>query len=867
MEAIALRTQNANDRIALRGVRVRSRLAGMSQRTTVEQTFVNLEPRAIEAVYTFPLPESAAVCGFEVVTGDRVLTGVVEESERAIEKYEEAIGDGHAAYALEQVRPDVFTVRVGNIKPRQAATIRLTYVAALERVDKQIRVAFPTTVAPRYVTATGTDPLDAMVDGDALNPPHALHVPYGVTLEVEVGLGRDVRNVFSPSHSIGVERRGSSADGRREMGGLGGQEWPRSSARADKNVRPIGDTGEPRTLVTLAGGVSEMNRDIVISIELARETEPSVQLERGPNGESYLAVTFVPEFDVNELAAPQPSETFFVLDCSGSMQGDSIQQATAALELCLRSLSAGDTFNVCRFGSTFELMSSEPMVYSQQTLDRAIQYVRQPADLGGTELYAPLEAIFNVPPRTGKVRQVILLTDGQVSNEPACIQLARKHRGRNRLFTFGIGAASSAHLVKGLARATGGASEFIRAGERIDEKVLRTFGRLTSPQVADVSIDWDGCDVQTLAELPPVFDGDVLAVFGRAAGRTPQRVRLSCETPMGPHKWTVPVSANGSDHADRTIATMWARRMIQSLEDVNAIQRSHAPSKDESRERSLLINLSKEFGLLCSLTTFIAVEHRSLADRNEGRPALRRVPVQLAEGWGDVDLNHRGFVAACPAPAMGGGGGMLYLTREADETVFGAVLDEIAPVAAAAAPRQQPPKPARKRGMLGRLTAAMGGSKKTSELASAAPPAAPMMFDADRDVRLYAADGTPSTTSAQGSSPADELQLLLSRQQANGVFDWDGAVRAILVKAGAEKWDMVVGHELAKFSPKLLTRQISQTLAIVLLFRVRFPAERAVWQRAARKSVRDLAARVSGKSPAEIEQFLDHVLTIVTASA
>ena len=66
------------------------------QRTTVEQTFVNLEPLAIEAVYTFPLPENAAVCGVEVVTGDRVLTGVVEESEQAIEKYEKAIGDGDA---------------------------------------------------------------------------------------------------------------------------------------------------------------------------------------------------------------------------------------------------------------------------------------------------------------------------------------------------------------------------------------------------------------------------------------------------------------------------------------------------------------------------------------------------------------------------------------------------------------------------------------------------------------------------------------------------------------------------------------------------------------------------------------------------
>src|SRR3712207_3292457 len=79
---------NPDDRIALRGVRLHCLVVGLTARTTVEQTFVNLEPRAIEAVYTFPLPESAAVCGFEVVFFDKVFTGVVEESDRAIDRYE-----------------------------------------------------------------------------------------------------------------------------------------------------------------------------------------------------------------------------------------------------------------------------------------------------------------------------------------------------------------------------------------------------------------------------------------------------------------------------------------------------------------------------------------------------------------------------------------------------------------------------------------------------------------------------------------------------------------------------------------------------------------------------------------------------------
>ena len=630
-----LRTRNPADRIALRGVRLVSRLSGMSQRTTIEQTYVNLERNAIEAVYTFPLPESAAVCGFEVITGDRVLTGQVEEIEQAVEQYEKAIGDGHGAFMVEENRPDVFTVRVGNLKPGQAVTIRLTYVCALERTDRQIRVAFPTTVAPRYATATGTDPLGAMIDGDALNPPHVLDVPYGLTMEVEVDLGRALKAITSPSHRITVH-----------------PPRHRTAAHADAET----DSDWRYALVTLAGkGVTEMDRDLVLNVELPREHEPVVQAAPGPDGASYLAVSFVPEFDVDDLAAPEPSETVFVLDCSGSMQGESMEQATAALELCLRSLSIGDTFNVCRFGSTFELMSSEPLHYSQETLDRAVAYVRDSRDLGGTELYGALHAVLTPSPPVGRCRQVILLTDGQVTNEPALVDLARQMRPRNRVFSFGIGSACSASLVKGLARATGGEAEFIAPGERIDDKVLRTFARLASPMVSDVTVDWGGCDVQTLAELPPVFDGDVLTVFGRAPGKLPRAVTLSCRSRTGPVKWDVPVPAPAADGG--VIATMWARRAIQSLEEVNGLHaRRYRPGKP-TREAATLVNLSKQFGLLSSLTTFIAIEHRSPRERNEGRPALRRVPVMLADGWGGIEAEaaRGGFTgAAMAAPAPGG---------------------------------------------------------------------------------------------------------------------------------------------------------------------------------------------------------------------
>src|SRR5262249_16067270 len=188
----------------------------------------------------------------------------------------------------------------------------------------------------------------------------------------------------------------------------------------------------------------------------------------------------------------------------------------------------------CKFGSRFELMASEPVVYNDHTLKRAIAYVRKIVDLGGTELLQPLEALLRIAPVTGRSRSVVLLTDGQVTNEPAILDLARRHRGQNRIFSFGIGPACSSFLVKGLARATGGAAEFIAYGEGIETKVLRTFARLASPIASDVQIDWGGADVQTLAELPPVFDGEVMTVYGRALGTPPTSVSLKCQTAHGP---------------------------------------------------------------------------------------------------------------------------------------------------------------------------------------------------------------------------------------------------------------------------------------------------------------------------------------------
>ncbi len=201
------------------------------------------------------------------------------------------------------------------------------------------------------------------------------------------------------------------------------------------------------------------------------------------------AVSFLPKLDAGPRA---PREVIFLIDRSGSMGGGSIEEARRALQLCLRSLQKGDRFDIVGFGSHFEAMFGKSRAYTQASLEEATHYVQKiDADMGGTEVLAPLADALERPD-LGMPRGVVLLTDGEVTNDAAVIDLARRHAGSARVFTIGIGHGPSEHFINGVARASGGVAEFIKPGERIEPKVLRQFARLGAPVVEDLRVEWKG---------------------------------------------------------------------------------------------------------------------------------------------------------------------------------------------------------------------------------------------------------------------------------------------------------------------------------------------------------------------------------------
>ena len=603
-----LTEQDTGTRLALEGVKIRSTVSGFSQDVVLEQSFRNPEKRAIEAVYTFPLPEDAVVHSFEIYKADRRLVGELEESVKAQDRYMDALGDGNSAYLMESLRPDIFSTMVGNLGPGEAVTLRIGYVAQLRPVDDSVRLSFPTTVSPRYVPVDATD-TETQLDGDAVNPPKALKVPYGLDFEVAFDAGFPLESAESPSHALETLRNDDDS-----------------------------------ATVRLAEGETEMDRDVVLELALKRQPVPYAVGSKGPQDENFVTVTFFPEFEESDHVPP-PLETVFLIDASGSMRGASYQQAAAALALSLRSLREGDTFNILRFGSNYEKWKNAPQPYTRASLDEALAYLEHSdADLGGTELHRPLQDLFGDAVRTGNQRDVIVLTDGQVSNEAAVHQLARDHAEQNRIFTFGIGSGASTHLVNGLAKATGGAAEFIADSERIEPKVLRTFSRMASPRITDLRLELDGGKTPyDLANdtLPPIFDGDAFTLHAKVSGALPQEVVLHGQSPDGAiaRATAVQPAAQGAEQLPHQL---WAFHKIRHIEahERTGYSGNYLQNRKTKHWTNSVVKLSKMHGILSRRTQFIAVEYRLGEDRLEGEPELRRIPVQLTRNWGGV-RDHR----------------------------------------------------------------------------------------------------------------------------------------------------------------------------------------------------------------------------------
>lgn len=252
------------------------------------------------------------------------------------------------------------------------------------------------------------------------------------------------------------------------------------------------------------------------------------------------------------------------------------------------------------------------VAYDDTSLQKAQQHVLSlDADLGGTEILRPLEEIFRVPEKPGVPRQVILLTDGEVSNTEQVIQFVKQHSKNTRVFTLGIGAGASHRLIKGMAHAGRGSYEFVASGERIAGKVMRQLRNALQPFMTDATVSWGSLVVRDAVPqtIGPLYSGQKLTLFALLDKNSPHdtdaEVRFEAQSSEG----RVACSARlGGSSRGRLLHTLAAKSIISELEE-----EAKSPQLTDERRpqiRAHILDTSLRHGVASSEASFVAVEER-----------------------------------------------------------------------------------------------------------------------------------------------------------------------------------------------------------------------------------------------------------------
>ncbi|MBT3788151.1 MAG: marine proteobacterial sortase target protein [Acidiferrobacteraceae bacterium] len=586
-------------------------ITGVIARTTLTQHFRNSSDLWLEGIYAFPLPDGSAIDGLRMRIGDRFIEGQIKEKEKARKTYEKAKSEGKKAALLVQHRPNLFTNSVANIGPGEIIAVQITYQQVIKPDAETYTLRAPLVAAPRYEPqpvvqvlrsdAGGWHPVKADSAGVLTNnavrdlrtlAPNSPHNPVEITVRLDAGF--PLGPVTSNSHKVLIERK------------------------------------DNKSAVISLDAAAPADRDFVLSWLPQDFQQPQFSLfkETTDSGTYYLAMVTPPR--LGKIKVLPPRNIIFVQDVSGSMSGESIEQARSGLEIALERLQPEDHFNIIFFSSEFHSLSRHLLPATPKNIRRALNAVSRMKADGGTEMLPALNLALKLARQKngGRLTQVVFLTDGEVSNEAEMMRAIHAGLGKSRLFTVGIGSAPNGYFMKAAADMGRGSNVYINDLEMVAEQMERLFAKLEAPVLTDLKIMLpSNAGRLTPNPLPDLYAGEPVVAAFLAKSEVPGQVRITGN--LGSQK--VQLIMDAGEAIERVgVAKLWARQHIRGYE---MLRNSSLADKDlKEKLISNILSLALDFQLISSQTSLVAVDvtlSRSPGERVHSQQIANNLP----KGW------------------------------------------------------------------------------------------------------------------------------------------------------------------------------------------------------------------------------------------
>jgi Ca-activated chloride channel family protein len=587
---------------------VRIEITGMVAYARVIQEFHNPGDEWLEGVYVFPLPENAAVNRLVMDIGDRVIEGMIKERQQAQKTYQNAKKEGKKASLLEQERPNVFTMSVANIGPREHIRVELVYQETV-RLDSGIfSIRFPTVVGPRYIPGskiirdTALDEFepvgwafatDEVVDAPRITPPvvEPGQDPVNpVTLEIILDPGFRLSRLQSLYHSVDID-----------------------------------EDGDGFSTVSLNNRWAFADQDFVLEwAPLKGKTPQAALFSEVTDGDQYLFFMVMPPERHLVIDQHVPREMVFVMDVSGSMGGTSIRQARKALSFALKRLKPADRFNIITFNSLTDKLFNRAQPATAHYIDKALDYVEGLKADGGTEIEPAILEALDGRINLDRIRQVVFLTDGCVGNEQALFKAVRQRLGDSRVFTIGIGSAPNSYFMRNIAERGHGTFTYIGNVNEVRDRMEELFKKLEHPLLTDLHLSFTiNSDTEMFPNpIPDLYLGEPVTVVARI-DEMPDALQLTGNFAGRPWQTAIDTRNTGQGNG---ISILWARQKIKSLMD------SLDSGLDRNEVRKQVIDTALKHHLVSKYTSLVAVD--VTPSRPAGEPLNRAAArTNLPKGW------------------------------------------------------------------------------------------------------------------------------------------------------------------------------------------------------------------------------------------
>ncbi len=571
---MGLKSRHEGQTVALQSVHAQGQLQGLMLRMKLRQVYRNTTGDNLECVYTFPLAWGSVLLGMAVELNGKRMTGTVIEKKEAEVTYEKAIQSGDLPVMLERSGKDLYTANLGNILPGDEVVIEIDYAQLLKLEGGMLRLALPTTIAPRYGDEHSQGGL----------APHQTAVAFPLAeyrLHVAIDIARPMAQatISSPSHGIQLVKHQNGVTVK-----LQHKAW------LDRDF-----------VLTLHG-----LKDMAFAMASADAAQP---------GQYTLLSSATAHWDAARTP-PALLRMKVLVDGSGSMQGDSNAQARDALDWLFHQLETDDEVSMTRFGSqTLHVLPRlQRCTEAYQRRLRAEARNLQ-ADLGGTKMDSALQAVIRITTedeRPVDAASILLITDGEVWNIEHIVATVRQ--SGHRLFALGVGSAPAESLLRELAEVSGGACEMVSPNQSMQQAVARLLERMRHVCAIQCSVESDAELIYQSPSPREITQGDTIH----------QWAQVGSKPVVAPsQRWAL---------ADKTLThraenLMWDEEGI--LPRLCAAQRLLDIS-DPQRQRALAV----QYQLVTPHTNFILVHQRAEGEKAQDLPLLQKVAQMQAAGVG-----------------------------------------------------------------------------------------------------------------------------------------------------------------------------------------------------------------------------------------